>query len=424
MAEELGTNEISLQDAEQAPHDLEAHRHEDDARRTQTVDADVASPGNSSCLRLLVDDAVFEPDSLRDERHRLEARTWDQIRIFDASSRVFIGVLTIEWVLYLLSPPLFLTFLIVVALPAEVVFLWWKKNQAHCTLNHLVHAFGLGFYLVTFAMLCASYLWLILALGVMDWMGRAGAFDGAGGRAFAFTFFVLVIIPFVASEEFFKARFVGFRKSMTREQQATRANLLHSTSVSVGYASCQALAWVTFIQLLLTANEEYRRDLFAQVVVCLLVGLSVTIAGTPLNVLSGYLVGLEATRGKPLHHAIALPVVLRSLYYITAVGWILVAGPWGLFLFLMTNVVICGLMWKRIKQVEACMPASYLRRVGYLTFDGYSLLTEDDTAPDDNEHDAPQRTDLEMVDQQDANTAGADVAGASEVTLEFSKTPL
>ena len=109
-----------------------------------------------------------------------------------------------------------------------------------------------------------------------------------------------------------------------------------------------------------------------------MIGIAVTTAGTPLQLLSGYLLGLEVTRGehKNFCKAALFPAVIRCLYYCAAIGWLILfeIGSAGFGLFFITNCAfIAALVW-RIKAVEALMPYGYLERVGYLTAGGYGVL--------------------------------------------------
>lgn len=126
---------------------------------------------------------------------------------------------------------------------------------------------------------------------------------------------------------------------------------------------------------------------FKKVALCLVVGILVTAFGTPLQLLSGYLIGLEVTRDKWSNCGTSLlvPMGLRSIYYISAVGWLLLLPDslgGALCLFMLTNLIVSGLMLMRVKQVEREMPGAYLRRVGYLTWGGYGVL---DIADDDDD---------------------------------------
>jgi hypothetical protein len=75
----------------------------------------------------------------------------------------------------------------------------------------------------------------------------------------------------------------------------TRAHLVHSTATSVGYALSQAMGWVVIAHLTFLSNDIYVNDTWRQIWSLQLVGLCVTIFGTPLQLLSGYLIGLEVS---------------------------------------------------------------------------------------------------------------------------------
>ena len=140
--------------------------------------------------------------------------------------------------------------------------------------------------------------------------------------------------------------------------------------------------------MLLTMEPEaygnYADHSRRQIGLMLLVGLSVTVFGTPMHLLSGYLVGLEVTRksfsrcfGMPL----IVPTFLRTLYYVACAGWLMLVDQvvGGLALAAFSNFIVMAAMVLRVKQVEKQMPASYLRRVGYLHIAGYGILEIEDT---------------------------------------------
>ena len=217
----------------------------------------------------------------------------------------------------------------------------------------------------------------------------------------------------------------------------TRSFVIHSTCTSCGYALSQAMGWVTITHVLLMYHSgdlqsdddgagtgagiwggggsyaSYKDDVGRQCGLMLLVGLSVTLFGTPLQLLSGYLIGLEVTR-KSFHRWFGLPLVvptlLRSLYYVASVGWLLivdhVAG--GLALAGLTNALVMAAMVLRVKDVEKRMPPSYLRRVGYLHIAGYGILEIEDNQNEDEDEDGGRSGgggDVEMGDRRRAKAA-------------------
>ncbi|CAM9536466.1 unnamed protein product [Choristocarpus tenellus] len=104
--------------------------------------------------------------------------------------------------------------------------------------------------------------------------------------------------------------------------------------------------------------------------------LIATFFGTPMHVLSGYLIGLEITRQTPFFQVALVPFVLRSLSIMQILLWCislrqLVPIVLGV---VVTDVLICYFMVKHIKRVESTLPVEYLQRVGYLQAFGYGVL--------------------------------------------------
>mmetsp|Transcript_32712 Transcript_32712/g.38361 ORF Transcript_32712/g.38361 Transcript_32712/m.38361 type:complete len:486 (+) Transcript_32712:69-1526(+) len=334
--------------------------------------------------------AVCEPFDVKERRENGQTTLLEQVKAFDSRAVFYSSIFLFEWLVFLWWPPLFLAFCVVVVLPLLLFYTWWRSIQKECSLATVVHALGRGFYDVTFMMICASYGALIIGLMVLFWFYDAGAFKKNDEKSKAFVFYVFVFLPFVTSEEFFKAMFVRLQQrklQASSPDDVTRAHLVHSTGTSVGYAISQAMGWVVVAHITLLNNDVYLDDVWRQIWSLLLVGICVTIFGTPLQLLSGYLIGLEVTRNKwkSCGASLLVPTALRFTYYISAVGWLLLVESVvvALILFFATNVYICGLMLYRVKQVEAQMPPSYLRRVGYLNWGGYGLIDIIDDDGDD-----------------------------------------
>ena len=66
--------------------------------------------------------------------------------VFYASLFVF------EWLVFLVSPPLFVAFTVCVALPLVALYMWWRSVQKECTLSSVVHAVGRGFFDVGYSL--------------------------------------------------------------------------------------------------------------------------------------------------------------------------------------------------------------------------------------------------------------------------------
>lgn len=99
-------------------------------------------------------------------------------------------------------------------------------------------------------------------------------------------------------KEYFKAMFVRLQQKKLEASSfddITRVHLVYSTATSVGYALSQAMGWVVIAHLILLTNDGYVDDTWRQIWTLLLVGICVTAFGTPLQLLSGYLIGLEVT---------------------------------------------------------------------------------------------------------------------------------
>lgn len=322
--------------------------------------------------------------------------------------------------------------------PVALFYYWWLMNQKEASLPMLIHALGRGFYDVTLLMICASYGALMTGLVILFWFYDAGAFKSShSDNAATFTFYVFVIVPFVVSEESLKALFVRqqqrrlARRSLESNAAATiengdsdrmettnrrrhrssssksrdghgsearpaaagntmtRTHLVLSTATSVGYALSQAMGWVVVTHLALKqCHAGYQSNLAQQFGWMLLTGILVTAFGTPLQLLSGYLIGLEVTRDA-WHwwsYALLVPALLRSAYYISGAGLlILLDGVFGaLALWFLVNLGLCYALALRVQAVEAAMPAEYLTNVGYLRWGvAYGQLNAHDDDGDD-----------------------------------------
>mmetsp|Transcript_28293 Transcript_28293/g.56988 ORF Transcript_28293/g.56988 Transcript_28293/m.56988 type:complete len:537 (-) Transcript_28293:209-1819(-) len=379
-------------------------------RRGEILDEDNRThpwDSTSDCFDDFDGRAVVEPDDVKARRLAGQSSARDQLKAFDSRAVFYSTLFLFEWLLFLFSFPLFLAFCLVVVGPLCVFYQWWKLHQKECTLPTVIHAVGRGFYDVTLMMICASYGALIIGLIVLFWFYDAGAFKNSSEGAVVFTFYTFVILPFVASEEALKGMFVRMQHKKVQLAQAARTNangeggsgsgrmvdemtrqhLIHSTATSAGYALSQAMGWVVIAHLVVSSNSaDYASSMGDQVALCLVVGVMVTVFGTPLQLLSGYLIGLEVTREKWSNCGTSLlvPMALRSVYYISAVGFVLIVPSLvgALALFMLTNLAVSGLLLYRVKCVERLMPAAYLRRVGYLTWGGYGVL---DLADDDGD---------------------------------------
>lgn len=67
--------------------------------------------------------------------------------------------------------------------------------------------------------------------------------------------------------------------------------------------------------------------------------------------------------------SLLIPTGLRSLYYISSIGWLLLVQdiPVSVTLIVFTNLAVCGLMVVRVKQVTALifeMLREHRRRIG------------------------------------------------------------
>ena len=72
-----------------------------------------------------------------------------------------------------------------------------------CFWNNLSHTGNK----VTLLMICASYGALLFSLIIMYWIYDSGGFEHASERTISFCFYLVVILPFVTSEESLKALF-------------------------------------------------------------------------------------------------------------------------------------------------------------------------------------------------------------------------
>ena len=324
-------------------------------------------------------ETLYESDAMKEKRERGELTYKESIRVFDACAISYCAAFGVYWLLLLMDWQLWLTFFMVVCVPLYLLVEYmWKPNMKHCTLTHVVHAVGLGFFVITLTMVCLSYAILIIAFSLLISVYSSGGFEDTSTETITFTFYVFVIIPFVFSEEYLKALFVRLQRRRVRAGTETKAHLIHSTSVSVGYAVSQAMSWTIFADAVLASEGHYIEHPWFRFGALILIGIAVTVFGTPLQLLSGYLVGLEVTRGayKCCGTASLFPAVVRCLYYSAAIGWLILLeiGTAGFSLFFLTNMLFIGVLVWRIKEVEKLMPYGYLQRVGYLNMGGYGIL--------------------------------------------------
>jgi len=323
----------------------------------------------------------------------------EQLRNLDSCGKAYAVLFCITSIFFLLlAPGVLCTAILSTGLPFYFIYKWWRRNQTECTFGYIFSGFGMGFFVLSTSILWTSFAWLVIASNVLDKLFAMGAFDGASARGVTFLVYLILLVPFVFVEEGLKASFIRMRKHLVTVETETKAHLMHATAVSTGYASAQALFWTLVAHgSMSTTSSKYVNSFELQLAFSFLIAFCVTCVGTPLLVLAGYLIGLETTRGTGLLDSIKWPTYLRSFYYLSAIGWLLVLpGLWGLVPFILTNVAVSFCMVRRIKSVERDMPIEYLRRVGYLALGGYGVLDEDD-------HDHQNQGD---IDESEVDTRG------------------
>ncbi|CAM9773553.1 unnamed protein product [Ascophyllum nodosum] len=275
------------------------------------------------------------------------------------------GKLTLVYIVFVLIYLLFrkgwvLAFVTAVAfaIAAAPLFVWWSRIRFSCPLDLVVRSFGLGLIVMFWVVMIVNRYALMFAmflLGVNYQMG---------------------LVLLVGIEEMFKVILVFWSKRDVAIGRETKAHQIATTATSLGYA-----VGFTFIMVILLdgswdALENIKPGSLDDLVVAIMCLIITTLFGTPMHVLSGYLIGLEVTRQTHFMKVGLFPFLLRSLFMLNIMLWLdlfdrVIISLTGL---LITNALICAVMVYRIKRVESTLPVEYLQRVGYLQAFGYGVL--------------------------------------------------
>eukprot|EP00903_Cladosiphon_okamuranus_P005554 g5530.t1 len=243
--------------------------------------------------------------------------------------------------------------------------MWWSRIRFSCPLDLVVRSFGLGVF---------TMFWLVMFLFFLAVTGPMGKFFEA---LFGDWTFEGIMIVYVGLEEMCKVFLARWSKRDVAIGRETKAHQIAATATSVGYSvgfSFLAIGaldrWVDrMLGIEMNSSLDWK--------VAMLVLLLTVVFGTPMHVLSGYLVGLEVTRQTHFMKVALYTFLIRSLFMLNIFLWCgifpgsvkpIVAG------LLLSNVLICAAMVYRIKKVEATLPVEYLQRVGYLQAFGYGVL--------------------------------------------------
>ncbi|CAM9116644.1 unnamed protein product [Phaeothamnion confervicola] len=303
--------------------------------------------------------------SLKQQLKGLGKRAWAVI--------VYMVVMTLwlfiaDWVI----GTLFGLSLVIAAAP---LLRWWRSLSHAAPLDLVVRSFGLGFV----GMFWSVNLVLIIVVFPIEVLFVA--------RSSPLLYLLTINASIVGIEELHRALLARWIRRDVAMGRETKAHQLSYTATSVGYATAAALTSLIVLDHVLDALIHVKHDSAADLGVGFLALLCVIACGTPLHVLSGYLIGLETTAQTPLHRVALYPFVLRTVFLYQTIGWLVlllrlppgtgasaVAAAVLLVAMLATNVLICWAMLRRIKRVEGTLPVDYLQRVGYLNAFGYGVL--------------------------------------------------
>lgn len=263
----------------------------------------------------------------------------------------------LDWVLAFVSMAAFV-------LSASPLFVWWSRIRFSCPLDLVVRSFGLGLI---------GMFWVVFFLFIFTTSGPIGRLLHA---MFGWFTGLMDFIVLVGIEEMVKVVLARWSKRDVAIGRETKANQIAATSTSVGYAVGFSFMMIIFLDIAIDSLFGIKPDSFDDLIVALIALVVTTVFGTPMHVLSGYLVGLEVTRQTHFMQAALYTFLIRSLFMANIVLWPLVFHTWQTIVggLLLTNVLICVAMVRRIKRVEATLPVEYLQRVGYLQAFGYGVL--------------------------------------------------
>eukprot|EP00904_Undaria_pinnatifida_P009481 jgi/Undpi1/5663/HiC_scaffold_2.g00937.m1 len=244
------------------------------------------------------------------------------------------------------------------------LFVWWSRIRFSCPLDLVVRSFGLGLI---------GMFYFVLTLFYFATSGPMGVFLES---IFGWFTGLMNFIILVGIEEMVKVIFARWSKRDVAIGRETKANQIAATSTSVGYAVGFSFIVIILLDVMVDTLFGIKQDSFSDLIVALMALVITTIFGTPMHVLSGYLVGLEVTRQTHFMQAALYTFLIRSLFMANIGLWPFMFSTWQAIVggLLLTNVLICIAMVRRIKRVEATLPVEYLQRVGYLQAFGYGVL--------------------------------------------------
>ncbi|CAM9391616.1 unnamed protein product [Ectocarpus fasciculatus] len=298
-----------------------------------------------------------DPASLSVVEHLRALSIRGKLTLLYVAGVIVFVLCTLDWVIAFACMASFLV-------SAAPLFAWWSRIRFSCPLDLVVRSFGLGI----FAMVWVVY--MLFRLCSTGPMGRL--LYTMFGRLVG----VVVLIILVGLEEMVKVIFARWSKRDVAIGRETKAHQIAATATSIGYSVGFSFFMIIVLDLEVDLLLGIQPDSSADLIVALLALLITTMFGTPMHVLSGYLVGLEVTRQTHFMKVAMYTFLIRSLFMVNIFLWIFLFSTWQPIMagLLLTNVLICCAMVHRIKKVEATLPVEYLQRVGYLQAFGYGVL--------------------------------------------------
>mmetsp|Transcript_2961 Transcript_2961/g.4482 ORF Transcript_2961/g.4482 Transcript_2961/m.4482 type:complete len:298 (-) Transcript_2961:64-957(-) len=281
---------------------------------------------------------------------------------YDAYSciTIFFVILTIHLPLFLQQYSIYFIALLVHLSTIIPLYRWWEKHKGSCPKIEVIKSFGAGYILMTLTIYAISLLIIVPVNLVLAYVFPQIS--------------MLIPIELVGFEELIKVYWANKKKvEMKRE---TASHQIIYTSLSIGYATHNAFLLIFIFCFALNFNsseigiDEGQRIFFDLVIT---VGVLITIL--PVHVLSGYLIGLNRTKGFDFMRMGAESFIFRLLIHYSSISTLY--SKYFYMGFLM-NIAICIAMVYYIKRVEASLPEEYLKRVGHLGTFGYTRLLAND----------------------------------------------
>eukprot|EP00611_Tribonema_gayanum_P006492 TRINITY_DN1577_c0_g1_i2.p1 TRINITY_DN1577_c0_g1~~TRINITY_DN1577_c0_g1_i2.p1 ORF type:complete len:342 (+),score=95.21 TRINITY_DN1577_c0_g1_i2:321-1346(+) len=330
------------------------------------------------------DTSLADDDAFADGGYPAQPRgALEQLKALSLTAKLTIVYVLVCAHLTLLSRDLVLYLGCMVAHAALIIPLlkWWQKHSHACPLDMVIRSFGMGY--------CGMALGVVFTL----LLGFLVLILAAVALPFMIVLWLGLPIYVVGIEELFRVLIARRLKSGLDISRETITHQIAYTATSVGYAAASAaLNFVVLASLegYLAGEHDIDPDLSPDGApaldfkVAAAAGLIRMAFSVPVQVLAGYMTGLNTTRRLPFKRVGLEAFALRSALMMLSILWELLLPSWlGLIAVIGTNIGIVWLMVRRIKRVEAQLPQEYLQRVGYLQAFGYGVLPGGD--PDEVE---------------------------------------